>query len=209
MGISTNGIVSLVVEGTVLEQRMLTVLHLRRITATNGATTVTADLADILFEMQPVAGGQDWLQTLYLACCANNFTLDRFVAQQIFPTRSVKVTRTVGLAGTVGSPCEIPNVSGVLTKRTVLAGRNQVGSIHMPAVATAEMDNGVLEAAQLVRYANLSASLLTNVVHAAPDAEYDLVIHHPQFPGTFNKVNDILTQDTVRTMRRRTLRLGV
>lgn len=209
MGLAFGDVIALTIEGSIFSQRTLTTLHLRRLTAVNPALTITAELDDITLNASSAGGGADWIESEFLLACAQNWSMSFIHAQLVAPSRSVKRSRLRGLNGLVITDATAPNVAGVMTKRTVLAGRDQVGSIHMPGVPAAGYVDGMLEAVQEVRYEDLAIKLLTNLVATVTAAEYDLVIHHTAFPGTSSKVDTIVVQPELRVMRRRTVGLGI
>lgn len=209
MGLAFGDVVAVTFEGLVQNQRTLTTFMIRRASPVDNAKTVIQDLDDLTFHSQPAGGGADWLQTAYLAACSTDFTLVSIAAQQITTVRSVKRVRAVGAPGTVVGACEIVNAGATLTKRTNFGGRKEVGSLHMPGMPTNGADNGLLTAAQKTRYNNLAAAIQAAWVVPVTLVSYNNILFHRGQVPDYSIVTEVFPQDTIRTMRRRTVGLGI
>jgi hypothetical protein len=209
MGLAVGDVVAVTFEGRVQAQRTLTTFMIRRASPVDNNTTVIQDLDEITFHTQPDGGGADWLETAFLAACSIDFVLDNIVAQQITPTRSVKRVRVSGGPGTNAGGCEVTNICGVLTKRTNFGGRKQVGSVHMPGMPTLGATNGVLTAGQKLLYDNFATALKQAWIVPVSGTSYNNILYHRGLVPNYDIVTDVFTQDTVRTMRRRTVGVGI
>lgn len=211
----TNSIIEGRLYYRVNDQVNINVLHW--VPVGNSVGFTLEELMDAFHTSQGGVANGTWIGEMK-ACCSNNTVFFRRDTQLIWPTRYRTRTQELNETGTVGSAASAQNVAGVLTKRGALGKRSNVGSYHVGGVPATEYTNGLLSANQIDRY----ESLITNYLDEFQSdnlttVEYDPVILNKILNPVTEKyeiigatqVQQWLVQDTLRTMRRRTLRLGI
>lgn len=150
-----------------------------------------------------------------LPCLPSNWSGGGVECQRIYPKALRSVVRSDVWApnGTNASVANTSNVSQVITRRTDNSGRDQVSDLHLPApTATAAIVNGFLSAAQQALLATYAPVLYTSISVLAGAATFDPVIYHKvvaEGQPNYDIVTSFKVQQTVRTMRRRTVGLGI
>jgi len=93
--------------------------------------------------------GDDLLETSYLLCLPQNYSLLYWRTQLIEPQRYVGIDFARDVTGLIEEDAVTGNVAGVVTLRTDKAGRNQVSNKHIGPVPTsgANLESGTLKAA--------------------------------------------------------------
>lgn len=208
MGAPVGSILEYTLVGEVNAQLVETVLHYVVVTEsilTPGGNEENAFMAQI------GVGGPEDLVTPYLAACSQDYTLFATRAQFIYPTRYAYVEIPTTDPGTIASPCAAQNVAGVITKRTQFAGRKQVGAVHMPGVPNNGYAAGSITGTQKTHYENVADQMLLNPNPTGTAGLYRPIIWHRNTTPlpTFDVWSIYTVQDTLRTMRRRNLRIGV
>lgn len=208
MGQPVGSILECAVVGNVNAQTVISVLHYAV-----GSPSTIGDPQD---EQQDFIGaivgtGTNHFITEYLDCCSNQYTLEYVRAQFVANTRFRSTKETIGVAGTIGSDCNRQNTNGTITKQTQFAGRDQVGSIHMPGIPDNAVIHGYLSAGQAVKYGLLCDRLKLTVTGLLGGGTYYPVIWHRNITGPDNHdlVEQMFPQATSRVMRRRTVGLGI
>lgn len=162
-------------------------------------------------------GNGTWIGEMK-ACTSQNTTFFRRDTQLIWPTRYRTRTQELNEQGAVGSPAEAQNVAATLTKRGALGKRSNIGSYHVGGVPSTEYQGGILKPAQVDRYESLITNFLDDFrSDNLTTVEYDpAILNKIKNPITekyeiigATQVQQWLVQDTLRTMRRRTLRVGI
>lgn len=208
MPVVIGDILEVTAEGLILGQTTLSVLHY-----VVGQTPTQND--PILSQAAVLAlinGGASDLSVPYRGCCGTSFQLTRWWAQYIWPTRYIKSTSFVGLNGNFGGASSTSNIAGTIQKASIFAGKKNRGSLHMPGVADNQMNAGELAVALIARYTTLATALTTNIVEGGGGVgRWDPIILHRTKPlnGTYARWEHFTVHDELRTMRRRTLGLGI
>lgn len=130
--------------------------------------------------------------------------------QSIDPIRFAYVNKIkVGAdSGSVAGDAYPVNTAAAITKRTLNAGRDQVGTIHMPGVPIGGVVNGALTVGQKALYDLFGVQVLGTITTVAPDAEWVPVLFHRSSPGISPIIEETTTQPFARVMRRRTVGVG-
>jgi len=207
MAISVGDIVAVSFMGTINAQRTVSTLHFR---AADASGTATATLMQNLITLvRAGGGGGNTLETTFLNCCAQNFTLDSIRAQKISTVRAKFEQQLRAVPGNVAVDCDITNVSGVITKQGALANRHNIGSMHMPAVPNGYASAGDCSGTYLTLL-NAWAAKFTDVQTVAADTvNYFPVIFNKTIPADSAFISSAFPQTSLRVMRRRTVGLGI
>lgn len=208
MPIPLNSVVEVAYEYEYSSQRYLNVSHwLKTVNQTVG-TSITAELLELATSLSAAGGGS--FLTLLRACLSVDVTVARVRCQMVDPTRSLAVYGSINASGTFGGGASQGNLSAVITRRTELGGRDQIGSWHMPAVPDGVSTLGFLNGIGSYWTALLTfANRLNVAVSGTGLASYDPVLwHNRTVPHTTSLLTSSQVQDTVRTMRRRTVGVG-
>ena len=203
--IPNDAIMQATIEGRHEGQQILSVFTYNLVTE---ATLPDGNAAlDAFFERWQGAGR---MLDKWLACVSVNVTQVRTKLQWITPSRYAFKTK-VGLnadAGAVSGTAYPVNTSIALTKRTDLAGRDNVGTLHMPGVPSSFITNGALTALGLGKYEDLGNQMLQNISTAIPEAIYVPTLFHRSNPAVTIPITSFETSRYARIMRRRTVGLG-
>jgi hypothetical protein len=208
MGQPVGSILEYSVVGQVNGQKTLTVLHYE-VSAPSAVGDPNLETNLFMAELEPL-GSLNIIST-YLSACSSAWTLIETRGQFVGPNRFSYANHPFGLAGSIGSDCRAQNVAGVITKRTLYTGRDQIGSVHMPGVPVSEYAGGEITAGQITRYLAIAAKLTQTVVVPTGGGTYIPVLWHrtQQFPSWSNRVQYTIVQPELRVMRRRTVGLGI
>jgi hypothetical protein len=145
----------------------------------------------------------------YRASVPPQLTMDELWVQSVQPTRFVKFISALGTAGTFPQASNTANLAGVIERRGEQANRHNVGSLHVPlANLDPGASAGTISAAFLGAASALASSLQTPM---SPAVGWTMT------PCLFSKtlttaapvIFSTKVQQTIRTMRRRTVGLGI
>jgi len=188
--------------------KYMNVLHFRKTTAQTVPTDVPTELDQINTKF--LAGGAGSLFTSVRAVVAQNVTMGFVRSQQIWPLRSVAEQANVGVPGAVGNDTATGNIAATITKRTQNAGRKMVGSFHTPGLPDGTYINGVIQrpSAFYTALLDLGDALEANIVTTQGGVYEPVLFHRNDQPPTATRLFSTIVQDTVRTMRRRTVGVG-
>lgn len=190
-------------------QTLMMVLHFR-VKESGSANYLldTQSIVDSLAAQLPVGGGF-WNDVLTQQSNELNYT--RIQVQRISPTRDIYVSTDLAETGATVGPAAPPNVALTLNKRTLLPGKKGHGTIHVPGLPAAQLDEGLW-----------GATLTLNIIEAVDEDlvdEYDvgfagLILEWgiPDLaPGgtNFNDIVQVNGKRTITTMHRRTVGLGI
>lgn len=211
----TNSIIEGRLYYRVNDQVNINVLHW--IPVGNSVGFTLDELMDAFHTSQGGVGNGTWIGEMK-SCTSQNTTFFRRDTQLIWPTRYRTRTQELNEQGAVGSPAEAQNVAATLTKRGALGKRSNIGSYHVGGVPSTEYQGGILKPAQIDRYESLITNYLDEFqTDNLTTVEYDpVILNKVKNPITekyeiigATQVQQWLVQDTLRTMRRRTLRVGI
>jgi len=199
----------LVARGTIFQQRVM-LTHHYVCTQVTGAPTF-AQVADaILLKVKAGGGGGDVLESKYLACLPSNYTLDFWEVQLIRPIRLAARRSVVNVSGTHAQPTETTNLAVAVTLRSDFAGRWAQGTKHIgpiPDGATVKED-GLITNAYKTTVELFGAAMLQVLVTTVATLQPCLV-HAPELHGGSTAVTSQAIGPEQRTMRRRTVNVGV
>lgn len=144
----------------------------------------------------------------YMHPLAENFTLEEVVYQWIFPVRYARVVKSPAVStGEVVDTAAPPNLALAISKKGDGAGRNNVGTLHMPGIPLGDIDGGNFTVAGLDSFGDLLTAL-----HQSINIEFGVnfvpVLLHRSNPAVSVDITAANSNETVRTMHRRTVGLG-
>lgn len=189
-------------------QRTLNLLHYRFADVVDGPrdwTTIDDDFMDVI---QGLGG----LQSTYLDCCSEEFTLLTIRTQILNPSRWSYIDHAiVGGEGQVVAPALPPNDGVTITKRNNGTGRTNRGAVHMPAVPTTFIADAEITSAALLAYENFGDVLVEELQLPqlpAPPMRLQPCIFHRADPTVSPTTTEYIVQRTSRVNRRRTKGVG-
>jgi len=156
--------------------------------------------------------GSDLLESVYLALLPPEYTLAAWRAQKVDPLRQAYREAAVNNAGTHANSTETANQAAVITLRTDTAGRSQIASKHIGPIPqdVAVQDSGLLTVAYKGLMEDFASALLQTIALAPGGTNVELFpcIHHVGGAPASSPLTNYVIGDTVRVMRRRTVRVG-
>jgi len=154
------------------------------------------------------AAGAGKLLKEYMTPLVDGFTMEEVVYQWLFPTRRARIVKVPAVpTGAIPDAPLPPNVALTITKRSDVAGRHGVGSLHMPGTGIAGLNGGEW----IPAYLDSFGSLLT-ALHQSVNIEFGQnlvpVIFNRTTPTDSVEITSANSNVTVRTMHRRTVGVG-
>lgn len=148
------------------------------------------------------------LQAKFLACCPPEYVLLEMWLQRVDPTRYVSAKFSVVQDGTYGQHATTANLSAVITRRGDGANRKNLSSLHIPySNEDPGITNGTVAATMLAAMDALTPLMVFSLVGTAGSTFNPIIRNGPaNIDSTI--ITQAFSQDTVRVMRRRTLRIG-
>ena len=189
------------------QQTILNIFHYRVVSS----SSVSSDVADNFTLAAYLAGQTAEGQVLkeYLDLLPTNYTLDKVRVQKILTTRSQYAEATSGVLGFWPALSNNTNLAAVLTKQGSTGTRRAIGSIHIGPISETAQDRGRVNAAYKTDLESFGTVWRTPFTVPANNINYRLVIYNPNVIPYYQDVSALVIQDTVRTMRRRTVGLGI
>jgi len=208
MGRPAGSVLEVRINGEVFAQKCMTVLHYRVI----GASSLDPGGPEETDFLDTISIGAPFdIMSAYTSCQGATYLNTRMDAQYVASTRYVNVSKVIAEPGLRVGAVTAQNVSAVVTKRTVFAGRDQVGSYHLPGIRASDYASGKLVAGLITDLGTLNGVLAQNVISTVGGGEYQPVLYHRGeiAPNNVDVITQWVVQDSIRTMRRRTLGVGM
>ena len=209
MSVSANDILLATFKGTCNAQRIM-LTHTYRVSSITAPPfderSVCEDVADRLS-----AAGADVIETALLNAMPNNYTLNSINVQKIWPVRFRNFELPLAAAGNIANAALSSNVSTCLSMHSELSGRGQIANKHIGPLATAVgwYTGGELTVGYKAVLDALGAALLSDVVSAGWYQMVPTIYHRGDVVPKWNDIVGLIREDTVRTMRRRNVGLGI
>lgn len=210
MALALNDIIEVSFRGTLFGQRILNTLHYV-VSVAVGSGTTEDQLLHLASDIQGGLGSVPGLKSHFLDCIAIQYTLDTIRAQRVYPARTVFQEVTSGDVGQyVVADCKTPNIAASIFKRTATPGRMGVGRMQMAGVPDDGFSSGLINPGTIgVPLAIWAADMKLNFTTSAPVQTYGPCLYNPTGAGLrFSLITSTGVEDTLRTMHRRTLRVG-
>jgi len=163
------------------------------------------DVADALRAALIATGG---LRADFLPCVPDNYVLQFMWIQRVDSPRLLKKIYPDNSPGTWGVDTDASNIAGTITRRGDLALRTAIGSLHVPISSDpTSIIAGELSITLNTRFNTLANELLvpinlTGIANLVP------IIRNGPLAAQVTPITSVTVHPEVRTMRRRTLRLG-
>lgn len=209
MAFGVNDLLTVSFRGTLFGQRTLTSYGYRVVSS----TSTNSDATDLSFFGLAIDGGTgNTLLESYLDCCVAGFTINQIWTQKIYPVRSSRNVLTHTEAGAYAADVYTPNVSATITRKTALAGRDQMSTIHIPGppLSTQSVAGTWESNYQLMLgiHGLASTAQITFTSGTASITVAPCIINAPYGSGLSSDLVGYEVNPRVRVMRRRTVGLG-
>lgn len=207
MAINVGDTVAVTLRGSLLTSQIMSTFWYRCTVGMPGLT-LQADYDSIILELRAAGvGAGDWIETAYLQSLPSNYTLDYLRVQVIAPVRNAYAESLINSPGAVAHVNSVSNLAGVITKRTIFAGRKFVGSLHLP-ISQSFHSGGEVSGAGLTAMAAIRGKVQA-ILSIPGGGSFLPIIYHRVGAPNYTDISSAETQETVRVMRRRTLRIGI
>lgn len=175
-----------------------------------------ADPAEYLVDAQSIAThfgtvGVNKPLTAYLPLIGTDATVLKARAQRIYAPRSAFVDQLVNEAGLGGAICNTGNLAASVTRKSDLAGRDQVAVSHIGPIPFDVFTEGQLNPG-FITDLGIFGTVWTTVQSIPGGSGIDLepvIFHRNTVPPSWNTLRTHSVNPYVRTMRRRTVRVGI
>jgi hypothetical protein len=207
MGLVANDIVAVTYESLYCDQQIRYCLHYK-VTAPGNSTNPESDLDAIAHHfgstvLCPLTGH-------IFAVSTPEIGTTGVTAQRVYPQRTIMMRYSVSIPGSHAGQGMPPNTAAVVTKRTLTPGRMGRGSLHLTAIPFDMNDRGVIAPGNRVEFNPILDDLVKAQVVSAIQCTLEPGLFNPTHPPTFwSRLFDCDLMDTLRVMRRRTVRVGV
>lgn len=207
--LAVGDVVEVTYEGTLSSQTILSVLHLRVTTAPSGGTSAEVQLLDLA----------NWLAdktvnaflAKYLLAAANNFSMYQVRTQKIYPARTIFATSLVNEPGAFAFPATTPNLAASIEKKSLTVGRKGIGRLQFGPVPNTQMSGGYLDPGYMANELTDLADTMIGAITAGTTyvGTYRVCLPAAAGGGSAYDLFDAYPKETVRTMHRRTVGLGI
>jgi hypothetical protein len=192
------------IRGAVLGQVVMTVLHYQATLAAPIADGIAAlTTAETAFS---VGAGSPLVK--YRGCTATNYASQFVRFQVVYPTRRPYFQVARNAAGTFAPDCEAPNLSAFLNLQALNAGRGRHGGIHFPAPSSGGYTAGNVAGALGVAIRDFVTAWSPGLNISAGNDLIPIIWSRVK-PTTPSAIIGTSIQQTIRTMHRRTVGLGI
>lgn len=207
MGLAVGDVINTTYTAVQSGQQVRYVLHWAAATA-GTSSSPEGDLEAVSqFMTDPAAN--PLFEAIRLASTAD-ITFTGCMCSRVWPTKTVIMNHAVSIVGGAVIAEMPPNVSVVITKRTLRPGRRGRGSLHMAAVGAPWINNGEVVGDGLTLYGDVVNELISARTIAAVSLTITPGLYNPGVvPDPFKQLFDARLETTSRTMRRRTVRVGI
>lgn len=202
-------VLELTFSGRLMSQVILTVLHVRITTAPSGGSTAEAQLDDWVGWFSNKVTN-NWLQK-YLDAAAANFTVFECKLQKVYPTRTIFASSIIAETGQQTEDALQSNLAASIEKKTTTVGRKGVGRMQFAPLPKDAYAGGFVDpgfaATPLTGLANAMIGSINCGITYTGSARYCLPA--AAGGGAAYDLYDAYPKETVRTMHRRTVGLGI
>jgi len=201
-----NAITQVTFFGTLADQRIMNTFHFQFQGTPSPSIDYRTYYTALGDELKAVGGMKD----KYLDIIPQNMTFNYMHIQTIWPVRQRYVYVTVGELGTSDAGnASTANIAFSIRRVSDIIGQAGVGRVQIP-VGSNWMDVGKLALAALPDVTAFTPYMTEVTTTAAPDAEWLPVLFGVHDGGvvSVSEIIESYPEDTLRTMHRRTVRLG-
>lgn len=202
--LTDGAIVQVVLRSNMNQQVMLNVLHYKfsKVGGANDYVVVMQDLGTELAKAGSLC--EKFSQAVHST--TNLLQLD---LQPVFPQRLTAFTKPIGLIGTQLGVAAPQNVSAVIEKLSDIAARFGRGSFHLGGLAAQNFANGVLNDAFKTNSLTPLAVEINKERDLANGGSCLAVLWNKSNANRATPMNGFKVMPEVRTMRRRTIGVGI
>jgi len=207
MAVAVDDIIQISIRGGLFSQRILTVLHYRITVAGSGSTD--DNIQNIATDF---AGGATAQQVMdnYMAAVAAQLVITEVRAQRVYPVRTVYKPVAVSRSGSQANDCTLSDIAMSIAKRTNRPGRHGIGRWQVAGLPfDAYVAGQLTDAYRTGAGSDLAQAMLvpwTTVTGTA--ISLTPTLYNPDVTPHFSDLVSASPEDTVRTMHRRTVRVG-
>lgn len=200
--------IEVIVRGRLYDQTIMLVRHYKQL----GATPV--DYNDAVATLEDIINQYNTDATLPLgawaALATTDMKLDWVQAQFIQPVR-YRYEIDVATPGTgAAAPPTMPQNTAIgFINRSIHTGRKARGTTHIAGMPVSYTDSGYLTVAAQTALLPLCDAMKSPIVLTIPTIQIDPILFDRTFPLDPEVISDVFTEDNIRVMRRRTVRLGI
>jgi len=205
MPLAVNDVVRIVVFQELFSQRLMNVLHYRVVVAADPGVTEAEELTELSLR---VANTTLNPMLKWLPAVASELLFVSARAQKVYPTRGVYQQSPMVVEGTHVGTATTANVAASITKRSLRPLRKGVGHIQIGGIPQEGYAEGTLEPEYLGIVEDLKEVLAASIIVPGTSAEYRPCLWGGQVPTEDDDLWELVVQKEVRTMHRRTVRLG-
>lgn len=208
MAVAPNDLFLLQAFGTCFNQRIM-LTHWYYVGSVPG-TAFEAQAANDLIDQVRAGGGGDQWETDYRNVLPPDYVLNEWRCQKVAPVRYRVQRQTRNVAGLHADSTEATNQAATISFTTLLAGRDQIATKHIGPIpqGAAVQVNGEVNGAYKTLLGTLAFEMLQPIVGPVTGAVFIPCIAHKTPFGSFTQIVQHQEGDTLRTMRRRTVRVG-
>lgn len=155
-------------------------------------------------------GGNLFKNKLLLAA-PEEYSLIDVVAQRIWPTRTYAFKYGVGEGGQFGQHCTTPNVAASLGRLSDSATRDGQGRWQFAGVPASSIDMGTIVGAwKINELTDFAQQLMLPVQGTTYAVNWRPCLYTPKnLPDRYRTITSVRVMDTLRTMHRRTVQVGI
>ena len=206
MGLAIGDILSIQLHGRILNQKTISTFFYKVISAsTEQNDAVALKAVGDSFTVGILSPGLSFIQA-----APQNWTAVETRVQRVYPALSQYVIDTVGLPGTVGSDAEAPNIMATITRRGAAGGRRNIGALHSAPLPSDGFADGLITNTHKTRLETVATRMLNDFTVTLETTQLTPILWSRAIPSDGQRrVSSTIVQNEVRTMRRRTLGLGI
>jgi len=205
MALAADDVLLLTFNGTLFGQRIMTVLRMVVLVPDIGQDTKDQLEKILTFFNDPLGAGKPFNELL--DCQTDEVKYQDARIQRIYPSRTVYYSQVCTGIGTAAGNAASANIAAVVRKRSDKVGRTGIGSVHVAGIAEVSMTNGLLEPGLMTELGEFGESLEGTYAMPASVLQVAFVTSNG-LNAWETKVTETTVDDRVKTMRRRTLRIG-
>jgi len=204
--IANDDIVQVTFRQTYCAQRVLNVMHAR--VAGLAAPTDYAEWAQIAANTLEAGFGVGGPFATWLTLISDGVSFNDVRVQRVFPVREVYYSTPATAVGAINNPVDTPNIAASITKRTEYSSRHGVGRLQMAGVDISHILDGTLDPTYLTNLEVAFDWMTDPFPIVAPASNLVWCLYDPLGTPVYTEITGVIPQDTVRTMHRRSVRLG-
>lgn len=209
MPLAAGDLLQITYMGSLYGQQIMTVLHARCKTPPTGTPQTELVLDDLAVKISdPVTFD---LTAKYMAAACDEFNFTACRVQRVKPTRSIYAEAPMTQTGHAGPGVPAANIAASIEKRSLVPGRKGVGRVQFAPLPATAIGSGYIQDAWLLGFGADFAEKLYGTFIGGPlynSGEYRWCLPAGGADEAYD-IWDALIQDTVRTMHRRTVGLGI